>query len=281
MSTVPGAAAAAIVRPSDGAILAAATSPGSGDQPDATYGQNAPGSTFKIATSLALIRKGLTPDSVLNCTATTKVDNWPFKNYSDFPDSKVGRIPLKDAVAFSCNTAFINEYERISGDDLIAAAGSLGVGVDYDAGAPMFYGTVPRPDSTVKKAQQFIGQGGVLASPVAMAGLASSVAAGRTTIPWLVASQKPTSTAAPLTADEATALRTLMEYTVSVGSGRVLQGVAQGAKTGTAEYGTGTPLPTHAWMIAYTSNDLAVAVWVKDGSSGSGTAGPIIKALLG
>ncbi len=280
MAGVPGAAAAALVRPSDGAILAIANSPGTAGQADASFGQWAPGSTFKIATALALLRKGYTPETILNCTATTTVDGWPFKNYGDFPSSMVGKIPLKDAIAQSCNTAFINEYGTITGDNLRDAAASLGVGVDYDAGFPVFYGTVPAPDSNVKKAQEFIGQGGVLASPVAMAGLAASVKNGGTVIPWLVTDKKPVSRVAALQPQEAEALRQIMAYTVQTGSGRVLQGYAEGAKTGTAEYGTAAPLPTHAWMICYTSGDLAIAVWVKDGQSGSGTAGPIIKQLL-
>ena len=85
----------------------------------------------------------------------------------------------------------LQELLRLPLDDLVAAAGSLGVGVDYDAQAPAFYGQVPKPDSEVKKAQEFIGQGGVLASPLAMAGLAASVASGHTVVPWLVASAKP------------------------------------------------------------------------------------------
>ncbi|MHB1007941.1 MAG: penicillin-binding transpeptidase domain-containing protein [Propionibacteriaceae bacterium] len=280
MQGVGGAAAVAVIRPSTGGILAVANSPGNAGQPDATYGRYAPGSTFKIATSLALIRKGYTADTILNCTSSANVEGQRFKNYSDFPSSKVGRIPLKDAVAQSCNTAFINEYRTIAGPDLQAAAASLGVGIDYDAGFPVNYGIVPKPASSAQKAQEFIGQGGVLASPVTMAGLASSVAAGRTVVPYLVEETKPTSTAAPLTQGEAEILRQLMTYTVRTGSGRGLAGVAVGAKTGTAEYGTGPNLPTHAWMICFTANDLAVAVWLHDGSSGSGTAGPLIKQLL-
>ena len=280
MQGVAGPAAVAIIRPSTGGILAVANSPGSAGQADATFGQYAPGSTFKIATSLALIRKGFTADTIMNCTSSANVDGQKFHNYSDFPSSKVGRIPLKDAVAQSCNTAFINQYATVSGPELQAAAASLGVGIDYDAGFPVNYGIVPKPASNAQKAQEFIGQGGVLASPVTMAGLTSSVAAGHTVIPYLVEEAKPTSTATPLTAAEAQTLQTLMQWTVQTGSGRGLTGLALGAKTGTAEYGTGPSLPTHAWMICYTSNDIAIAVWVKDGSSGSGTAGPIIKALL-
>jgi cell division protein FtsI/penicillin-binding protein 2 len=280
MQSIPGPAAVAIIQPSTGGILAVANSPGSAGQPDATFGQYAPGSTFKIATSLALIRKGFTADTIMNCTSSANVEGQKFHNYADFPSSKVGRIPLKDAVAQSCNTAFINEYGTVSGPELQAAAASLGVGADYDGGFPVNYGIVPKPSSSAQKAQEFIGQGGVLVSPVTMAGLASSVAAGHTVVPYLVEETKPTSTAAPLTAGEADILRQLMAYTVATGSGRVLKGLALGAKTGTAEYGTGAPLPTHAWMICFTGTDLAIAVWVKDGASGSGTAGPIIKQLL-
>jgi len=280
MQAIAGPAAVAIIRPSTGGILAVANSPGSAGQPDATFGQYAPGSTFKIATSLALIRKGFTADTIMNCTSSANVDGQKFHNYSDFPSSKVGRIPLKDAVAQSCNTAFINEYGTVSGPELQAAAASLGVGTDYDAGFPVNYGIVPKPASSAQKAQEFIGQGGVLVSPVTMAGLASSVASAHTVVPYLVEEAKPTSTAAPLTPAEAQTLQQLMQWTVQTGSGRGLTGLAVGAKTGTAEYGSGASLPTHAWMICYTSNDIAIAVWVKDGSSGSGTAGPIIKALL-
>jgi cell division protein FtsI/penicillin-binding protein 2 len=77
----------------------------------------------------------------------------------------------------------------------------------------------------------------------------------------------------------------LLRAVVTEGSGVVLQSVQPppvSAKTGTAEYGTaksGGELPTHAWMIA-AQGDLAVAVFVDTGESGSRTAGPILKAFL-
>ena len=52
------------------------------------------------------------------------------------------------------------------------------------------------------------------------------------------------------------------------------------AKTGTAEYvADGGGLRTHAWMIA-AQGDLAVAVFVEDGASGSRTAGPVLEQFL-
>ena len=74
----------------------------------------------------------------------------------------------------------------------------------------------------------------------------------------------------------------MMRAVVERGSGSVLADVPGGpviAKTGTAEFGDKPPLPTHAWMIAG-RGDLAVAVFVERGESGSGTAGPILEQFL-
>ena len=81
---------------------------------------------------------------------------------------------------------------------------------------------------------------------------------------------------------EAKQLRSMMRGVVSEGSGRVLgslSGPPVLAKTGTAEYGSTKPLKTHAWMIA-AQGDLAVAVFVNDGKSGSSTAGPLLRTFL-
>jgi len=88
--------------------------------------------------------------------------------------------------------------------------------------------------------------------------------------------------AAPLQPVEAEQLRALLETVVDEGSARFLSDVPGdpvGAKTGTAEYGSESPPRTHAWMIAI-QGDLAVAVFVEDGESGSRTAGPLLEAFL-
>jgi cell division protein FtsI/penicillin-binding protein 2 len=281
LAGVPGPAAAVLIRPSDGAVLAAANSPASNGQPDANFGNYAPGSTFKIVTSLALLRKGYTPDSTIDCPAVLDLGTNKFSNFKGYPTSALGKITLRDAVAFSCNTAFMIESANLSGKDFQDAAASLGLGIDYTTGANVNFGTVPDPGSTAQKAQESIGQGGVLVSPIAMAGVVASVASGKTTIPWIVAESKPASEAAtPLTETEASQLREMMAATVTTGGATNMRDVAVGAKTGTAEYGEGDPLPTHAWMMAFTDRDLAAVVWVKDGESGSGTAGPLVKQLL-
>jgi cell division protein FtsI/penicillin-binding protein 2 len=279
--TKPASALVAI-RPSTGAIVAAANGQGNRGQSLATVGRAAPGSTFKVVSALALLRADLTPRSPVRCRPTVTVDGRKFSNYSDYPSSQQGRITLQTALAQSCNTAFIGQRGKLDQSSLAEAAGSLGFGIDYDVGFPSYFGSVPNDATATGRAAAMIGQGKVQASPMTMAAVVASVAAGETVIPHLVEGQQATSTGKPLTDQEAQQLRQMMRAVVREGSGRVLgdlAGPAVLAKTGTAEYGTAKPLKTHAWMIA-TQGDLAVAVFVNDGKSGSGTAGPLLRTFL-
>jgi cell division protein FtsI/penicillin-binding protein 2 len=280
-NTKPASALVAI-RPSTGAIVAAANGQGNRGQSLATVGRAAPGSTFKIVSALALLRADLTPGSQVSCPPSVTVDGRRFSNYSDYPRSHQGTITLRTALAQSCNTAFIGQRGKLDPSSLAGAAGSLGFGIDYDVGFPSFFGSVPHDPTATGRAAAMIGQGKVEASPMTMAAVAASVVAGKTVIPHLVDGQLPTSKGEPLTASEARQLRGMMQAVVTEGSGRVLgnlPGPAVLAKTGTAEYGTSEPLKTHAWMIA-AQGDLAVAVFVNDGKSGSATAGPLLRTFL-
>jgi cell division protein FtsI/penicillin-binding protein 2 len=283
-----GAPASALVaiRPSDGAILASANGVGAAGADLASTGQYAPGSTFKVVSALALLRSGLAPADVVSCPATTVVDGRTFKNYDDYPSPALGDITLTQAVAQSCNTAFIGNAARLRPGDLAAAAQALGLGTDHDLGFPVYFGQVPPPETETGAAADMIGQGTVLASPFAMATVAASVSAGRAVLPVLLPEHEVEQTAPekPLSGAEAATLRSLMRAVVTSGSGRFLLDVPGqvGAKTGTAEYGepdASGSLPTHAWMIA-TRGDLAVAVFVGTGVSGSRTAGPVLEAFL-
>ena len=74
----------------------------------------------------------------------------------------------------------------------------------------------------------------------------------------------------------------MLRGVVTSGSGRALAdlpGPPVIAKTGTAEFERNGKVLTHAWMIA-AQGDLAVAVFVEVGESGSQTAGPILEAFL-
>lgn len=284
LAPVGPASALVAIKPSTGAILAAANGPGNDGYNMATFGQFAPGSTFKSVSSLALLRSGLSPDAGVECPSTIVVDGKRFENYDDYPAGGLGTIPFRTALANSCNTAFIGEHDRLGRRTLADAAASLGMGVDHDLGFPAYFGSVVPAKSETEAAADMIGQGTILASPMTMATVAASIQAGRTVLPSLVRSHEVEQASVPeLTGTEASQLQGMLRGVVTSGSGSQLADVPGPpvlAKTGTAEY---VPerggLRTHAWMIA-AQGDLAVAVFVRDGVSGSQTAGPILESFL-
>ena len=278
LSTQTGLAALVVIDIKDGGVLAAAQSPSGGTYPHVTFGKYAPGSTFKAVSALAMLRTGLTPTSMVDCPTSLTVSTYTFGNYSGYPSGATGRVPLTTAFAQSCNTAFAGAAEDITGEQLHAAAGSLGVGTDYDAGFTSYFGTV-QPQNNIDRAASMIGQGQVTVSPFGMAAVAASIGSGKTVIPWLVQGKQAVPTAAPLTANEASQLQTMMKATVDSGTAKSLQGLMIGAKTGTAQWGTSGALQTSAWVIAYNA-DVAVASFVEVGDSGGTTAAPLIVQLF-
>lgn len=143
LAKVGPASAIVALRPSSGAVLAAASGPGSNGYDTAMLGQYAPGSIFKIVDSLAMFRNGMTPDATVDCPATLTVDGRTFKNAEGYPASSLGSVTLRDAFAHSCNTAFINAREKVSQAQLESAATSLGVAVEAPTlGAAAFLGSV-------------------------------------------------------------------------------------------------------------------------------------------
>jgi cell division protein FtsI/penicillin-binding protein 2 len=283
LSSVGPASAIVAIKPSTGAILAAANGPGNNGYNDATYGRFAPGSTFKTVATLALLREGQTPQSPVGCPTSVNVDGKVFTNDSFYPPSANGRITLATALANSCNTAYINERTRLGSNDLVDAAATLGMGADHDTGFPSYFGNVVPPTTETTKAADMIGQGQILASPMTMATVMASVVAGHTVVPQLVTSLEPEKPdAQPLTGDEAATLRRMLRGVVLDGTGvglRDVPGPPVIAKTGTAEFDRNGRRLTHAWMIAG-YGDLAVCAFVDVGQTGAGTAGPLLEQFL-
>ena len=283
LSGVGPASAIVAIKPSTGAILAAANGPGNNGYNDATYGRFAPGSTFKTVGSLALIKKGVTPSSTIECPTSVNVDGKVFTNDSFYPPSANGRITLATALANSCNTAYINERTHLGSHDLVDAAATLGMGVDHDLGFPAYFGNVVPPTSETTKAADMIGQGQILASPMTMATVMASVVAGHTVVPQLITSVTPArTTPEPLTGAQDATLKQLLRGVVLNGTGvglRDVPGLPVIAKTGTAEFDRGGKRLTHAWMIAG-RGDLAVCAFVDVGQTGAGAAGPLLEQFL-
>lgn len=267
------------VQASTGQILAAANGPTPTSYNRAFLGRYAPGSTFKVVTSAALLGTGLTPASPLNCSNTINVLGKTFKNYDGL--AAYGAGSMEKALNESCNTAFIANHTRLPKDGMTKAAAMFGFGQDPKLSIPAYGGEVPLPKDDVAEGASMIGQGTVTASPLQVALIAATVKHGTAQKPVLVPGKEPAGAAAePLPAATATALRAMMRTTVTNGTANVLNGSGVvSAKTGTAEVVANGKVVTNGWMNGY-RGDVAFAVIVEGGASGSKAAGPILKNFL-
>ncbi|HZA81085.1 MAG TPA: penicillin-binding transpeptidase domain-containing protein [Actinomycetes bacterium] len=272
-------AALVVVKPSTGELAAVVNTPFNGYN-RALLGRYPPGSTFKVVTASALLAGGLRPGDPVDCPREASVGG---RRFGNFEDEVLGRVTFAGAFAHSCNTAFVQQAaRRLDGAELVEAAGRFGFGVEPAPGIPAVTSRVPAPSDTADLAAESFGQGRVTASPLQMAMVAATVANGRWRQPRLVAGGPgPAEAPEPLDPGVAGTLRTLMGQVVTEGtaaSANLPAGVA--GKTGTAEFGTGNPLPTHAWFIGF-RGDLAFSVVVENGGVGGRVAAPIAARFLG
>ncbi len=270
-----------------GQVLASANRPWFGFD-RALTGRYPPGSTFKVASTYALLAGGKVElTEPVSCPQSFTVDGKRFRN---FEGETLGSPRFADDVVHSCNTAFVQLAERLGDADLTEAAKSLGIGAGWAATlgvAGAVDGSVPTVSGEVDKAAATIGQGKVIVSPMALAVMSASVARGAYLPPALVTEPAPTgrrtaAAATPLDPEAIADLRTVLRQVVTRGTATALAsapGRPVSGKTGTAEYGNESPLKTHAWFTGY-AGDVAFAVLVEDGRSGGSVAAPIAELFL-
>lgn len=271
-------AALVVVKPSSGDVLAVANRPSASTYDRAIEGRYPPGSTFKVVSTAALLRSGLRAGDVVDCPRTVEVGGRPFRN---FEGGAAGPVPFVVDFSQSCNTAFASLADRLGAGDLRSTARDYGLGEPLQLPVRAPRASVPNVADPAARAASMIGQERILASPLSMAGVAATVAAGRWHAPRLLADD-PRRAGRRLRARERDTLRSLMRRVVTSGTGQALSGVpgAVRGKSGTAEYGSGNPPRTHAWFIA-TRGDLALAVLVENGRSGGSVAAPIAARFFG
>jgi hypothetical protein len=269
------------LRASTGQVLAIASDPTS-SYDTALQGAYPPGSTFKVLTSTALFRHGLTPDSPASCPPTLTIDGETFHNAEgDQPASTV-----KAAFTESCNTAFLRlATAHLSSSDFTRAAQFYGLQRTPQLGLPAFAANVPRPASPTELAADAMGQGRLTFSPLGMATVAASIDSGAVRAPRLVAGAPDDQLPASLLPHSIVSdLREMMAGVVTSGTaaGTGLP-AATHAKTGTAEYGIGpeSKLKLDGWLMGY-DGDIAFAIVTHDtgGADGGPVDGPIIARFL-
>lgn len=281
LAPVPQNAAIVAVRPSTGEILAVANS-ATVPSDIALAGRYAPGSTFKIVTTSAILGAGrATPATPVACPPETVVSGKTFINKGRFD---LGTVPLRTAFARSCNTTMVQQAQALGAEALRGAAAQYGVGAGWELPVESFSGSIPVPTGGTELAADAIGQGKVEMSPLSMALVAATVVKGSVPAPVLVKGEpaKASTPPPPLPPAVTPALRALTRAVVTEGTAVELArtpGGPVGGKTGTAEYGTATPPRSHSWFTGY-QGDLAFAVLVEDGASAGRLAVPITGAFL-
>ncbi|MEV5658103.1 penicillin-binding transpeptidase domain-containing protein [Streptomyces sp. NPDC052291] len=264
------------LRIDNGEILALANSPTTGFN-RAASGTYAPGSTWKIVTSSALLLKNaVTPDTVVDCPKYLTVG----KEFHNVETSEFHGATFQKDFMESCNTAFISLRGKLGDAETGDVARSyFGVGQEWHVGIPSYDGSVPVPKDETEKAAAMIGQGRIQANPLIMASVTATAASGRFHQPTVLPGTEDTTSTTPLPRSVVDRLKTMMRATVTEGTAQVLADLPGdiGAKTGTAEVSEDEP--NNGWLVARRGN-VAVACVVEQGVTGGGSAGPILHRLL-
>lgn len=269
-------AALVAIRPATGEILAVVNNRGGFNR--ALDGRYPPGSTFKTVTAAGLLAEGLTPEQKVTCPKKANIGGLPVRN-SDH--EAFGSLTFLDSYAHSCNTTFAPLAARhLGGGRLYEIATNMGFNTPLAIGVPATKGSMPKPTGEADLAAESFGQGRITASPLVMASVAAAAADGTWRPPTLVPSIKQKARPQPLPDAVARGLRAMMSAVVTKGTAK-RAGLPKGTsgKTGTAEFGTGPKLDSHAWFIGY-RGDVAFAVVVEAGGMGGKVAAPVGAAFL-
>ena len=259
----------------------------------ATQGLYAPGSIFKVITTMAALNSSEI-DQNYECTGTTTIDGYVFKDYQE---KGHGNINLKQALVKSCNTYFAEKSIEIGKDVIgqVAEGFMINKKIPFELNTKTSKFTYKGNLGQTEIAASAIGQGKVLVTPLNMALLASGIANGGQVVePTLI--KEIISKSGKVTkanksgvlsqgTDRATAneLKDMMVEVVKSGTGTnaKIKNVKVAGKTGTAENSSGK---SHAWFIGFAPADnptIAVAVILEEeGSTGGKSAAPIARDIM-
>lgn len=257
----------------------------------AIEGAYTPGSIFKLVVTSAILKSNL-QDIEIECTGEVNVNGYVIKDN----DGKAhGKLKLKDALKYSCNSYFIKQGLSLGYSSLSSEAAHFrfnkGIKTDLKVAASIF----PAKADESSIAQQSIGQGEVLMTPMHAAMMAAAIAnKGIMMQPYAVASITdsegktiksftPKQLAQVMDEKTADAIKELMIEVVASGTGTraKVSGVKVAGKTGTAE--VGGDQKSHAWFVGFAPADeprVAIAVLVENGGSGGSVAAPIASRVL-
>lgn len=250
----------------------------------------APGSTFKLVTTVAAIEK--IPDLMersFTCTGTLELDGRKITC-----PHKHGEMDFAAALAHSCNCAFAQLAVELGGETLQDYAEQLGL-LDAFSVSDL---TTAAGKFEIAESEGDLGWSGVgqhkdMVSPIAMLRFMGAAANGGTALTprFFLKEMGDFGTPVPtldgktseklLEPSTAETLYQLMLNNVEVEYGVIFKGLIAGAKSGTAEVGEGKS--PHSWFVGFISDEdvpLAFTVVVQNGGSGLANAGAIADKLV-
>ena len=258
----------------------------------ATNGLYPPGSTYKIATTVAAYNAGYATHTFED-NGSFKLDDFKVENYGG---KSYGNIDLKTAFEVSSNAVFCSLGYELGSENILSNAEAFGINKDINTDIPVAKSKIEyKKMSNADAALVSIGQGQLLMTPLHVAMMGASVANnGSMMKPYLVDSittssgmtigtAKQESLYMPMSSMCAGYLNELMTGVVKEGTGKgaAISGITVAGKTGTAENETDKD---HAWFVGYAPAEnpkIAVAVLLEyDGGAGGSNAAPIARNII-
>ena len=293
-----GRAAAVVLDPDTGSLLASVSYPWPADHagirgprpmPDdlldrARFGLYPPGSTFKLVTAAAALRRDRRLSALkFTCARLpdgrngARVSGWGRPVRDDVLDRRPhGNIGMHEALVVSCNAYFAQLAARMGPEALLDAAQHVGISLAR--------GNTP---ASVAEAlpQVGYGQAEVVATPLRMARVAAAIAADGVVPDVRWDSSAPDGEPhALVTREQARLLGRYMRDVILAGTGRALRSSAVpiAGKTGTAEI---AGAQSHSWFIGFApygpaKRRVAVAVIIENAGYGAEAAAPAAGEII-
>jgi cell division protein FtsW (lipid II flippase) len=296
-----GHAAAVVIDPATGDLLASVSYPWPSDldSPQTTqastadleplldrarYGLYPPGSTFKLITAAAALRRDAAAGAqTFTCRRLpddrvgAKLPGYARPVRDDEMDKTPhGTIDLHRALVVSCNAYFAQLAVHLGPQALVDAAQPAEIALARNNAIPRIRDTLP---------QVGYGQGDVLVSPLRLARIAAAIASDGTIRETRVDAGAALPAARRFVPPEtAHTLARAMRDVVLEGTGRSLRAnpVPIAGKTGTAEI---TGKPSHSWFIGFapygpSAHRVAVAVILENAGYGGAAAAPAAGEII-
>ena len=257
----------------------------------ASEGLYAPGSIYKLIMTSSILKNNLQNNDI-ECTGEVNVDGYIIKD----SDGKAhGKVTLSDALKYSCNSYFIKQGLQLGNNNLYTEAGKFKLNKKFQTDIRVSGSIFPSNTDKRSIAQQSIGQGEVLMTPMHAAMITAAIANdGVMMQPYVVKSIigsenkvikefKPKQTGRIIDKNTADTIKAMMIEVVNSGTGTraKVSKVTVAGKTGTAE--VAGDKKSHAWFVGFApaeNPEIAIAVLVENGGGGGSAAAPIASKVL-